>query len=103
MTEDVAGRDAKEEKREMARTNKSNRRGTNCDARIVSVFDGGKVSTRTIYREPGTLRANVVTREGTTSLRIREPFGEDLFFNGFEARTIYRTLQRHYEAAGLPT
>lgn len=88
----------------MARTNREDRRSTNRDSRIVTTFRrGGKVQTRTIYRNDNSIRASVVTENGATSLRIRDPFSGDVIFSGREARTIYRALQRHYEETGRST
>lgn len=88
----------------MARTNRNARRiATNRNARIVSVFNGNQVATRTINRDEYTIRANVITTNDQTSLRIRTPYDGEFFFSGSEARTIYRTLLRHYQNAGLST
>lgn len=88
----------------MARTNRDDRRSTNRDSRIVTTFlAGGRAQTRTIYRNDDSIRASVVTENGTTSLRIRDPFSGDMIFTGREARTIYRTLQRHYQETGRST
>ena len=88
----------------MARTNREDRRSTNRDSRIVTTsLSGGRVQTRTIYRNNDSIRASVETEKGSTSLRIRDPFGGDVVFSGREARTIYRALQRHYEETGRST
>lgn len=85
----------------MSRTNRTRSRATNRDSRIVSVFNGARVATRTIYRSPFSIRASVITDCGATTLRIKTAFGSELFFTGSEARTLYRTLQNHYKAAEL--
>lgn len=86
----------------MTRTNVARPRVTNRDSRIVSVYLGnGSVSTRTIYRAQHAMRANVLTENNLTTLRIRTNNGSEIYLSGAEARTIFRTLRNHYVAAGL--
>lgn len=86
---------------------------SNRNSRIVSRIDRtGKVRTETTNRDGGTLDIAVSTDTRTNTTRVffdaegREGnFGgrADLSLTGSEARTLYRTLQRHFEATGKST
>jgi hypothetical protein len=76
------------------------RRVTNKDARIVTEYNSGARITRTAFRSEGTLKVSVKTQDNFTSLRVRFPDGFHEYFNGREARTIYRALKAHYSQFG---
>ena len=73
----------------------------NRNSRIVTKKNGSKtVTTKPTGRDEGTMHVEIRSKKagnGDTRLFIRDQEGEYLAFNGFEARTLYRTLQRHYE------
>lgn len=78
--------------------------GRNRNSRIVTTRNSGRVKTRTIYRDADSMRVSVLTENGETSLRIQYPClvnrYSNVYFNGREARTLYRILKKHYEAFG---
>ncbi len=93
---------------------KRNRRytPTNKNAHIVNRIDRtGKVRTETARRDNGQLDVAVSTdpRTGATRLFFDEN-GREGNFGGFaslqldgrQARTLFLTLQKHYETTGVP-
>lgn len=60
----------------------------------------GKVRTETVNRDDGTVRIAVSTNKSdATNLYIEMPSdsGKAFRLDGRTARTIYRTLQKHYQ------
>lgn len=62
----------------------------------------GKTRTETARRDERTISVAVSTnpRTESTNLYIDFPQGEVVQFDGREARTLYRTLQKHYREIG---
>lgn len=62
----------------------------------------GKTRTETARRDESTITAAVSTnpRTESTQLFIDFPKGEFVQFDGREARTLYRLLQKHYREIG---
>jgi len=86
-------------------TRRKNRRtqSTNHNATITSRFDrNGKLRTETTRRDEGQLEIAVSTNPQTdaTLLFVDTPTGQTVKFDGRAARTLYRTLQKHYQFAG---
>lgn len=72
-------------------------------SKITSKRTGSRVVTQTSYRDPGTLEVEVSSKDlgsGATRLFMRTGEGEFLALDGNEARTVYRTLQRHFDSTG---
>lgn len=61
----------------------------------------GNLRTETFRRDDNTVSAAVSTnpRNDATRLFIDTPDGQSYSFDGRTARTIYRMLQKHYQAA----
>lgn len=74
---------------------------SNRDSRIVAKENTRRtVVTSTQGRDEGTLFVEAATKRqglGSTRLFIRDGEGQFLALNGAEARTLYRTLQKHFE------
>ena len=73
---------------------------TNRNARIASREDRkGNTRTETVRRDEGSVlfAASTNPRSHSTSVFIDFPEGA-LRLNGFEARTLYRLLRKHYRA-----
>ena len=77
----------------------------NKNARISSRMDRtGKVRTETVRRDPGELTVALSTEPNVDSTRLFVNFGGDfddsIELTGHQARTLYLTLQRHFQALG---
>ena len=74
---------------------------TNRNAAIETRIDRtGKIRTETVNRDNGTVRIAVsTTKSDATNLYIEMPSdsGKAFRIDGRTARTIYRTLQKHYQ------
>ena len=59
----------------------------------------GKLRTETTRRDEDAVNISVSTNPNTdsTNLYIDTPEGETYRFDGRTARTLYRTLQKHYQ------
>jgi hypothetical protein len=85
---------------------------TNKNAHIISRVDRtGKIRTETVRRDANELDVAVSTNPRTGATRVffdaegREGnFGgfASLTLNGRQARTLFLTLQKHYDEAGVP-
>lgn len=79
---------------------KKSRRLSNRNARIVSrINTANTVVTKTTNRDRGLDLVEVSTKlggNGASRLFIRGASGEYIALDGSEARTVYRTLQRHF-------
>jgi len=62
----------------------------------------GKLRTETFRRSEDSTNVAISTNPATdsTMLFIDSPDGQSYSFDGRMARTIYRTLQKHYEFTG---
>lgn len=76
----------------------------NKNARIVQeVNTAGRFKTRTAGRDEGTLNVEISSKRngvGGTHLFIQDGSGKYLTLDGFNARTLYRTLQEHFDSTG---
>lgn len=75
---------------------------TNRNARIEThLTKTGRIRTETRRRDRGSLVASALTNPDTnrTTFYIGRA-GAGFSLNGREARTLFRVLQRHYEATG---
>lgn len=81
---------------------RKNTQSTNHNATIVTREDRtGKLRTETTRRDSGvTVAVSTNPRNDSTNLFIDAPNGDSFRFDGREARTIYRALQKHYRFAG---
>lgn len=82
---------------------KKNTIAQNRNASIRSREDRrGNLRTETFRRDEETASVAVSTnpRNASTRVFIDTPEGETYSFDGRMARTIYRTLQKHYQFAG---
>lgn len=79
----------------MSNTNFQNR---NASIRTLQT-DDNEVRTETFRRDEGTVNVSVTTdrNSNSTKLFIGASEGAAVSFDGRTARTIYRTLQKHYE------
>ncbi len=77
-------------------------RGSNKNARIVSrLTQNNKLRTETTRRDSDALNAAVSTdSSNATKLFLDLADGTKLTFDGHDARTIYRLLDRHYAFTG---
>lgn len=79
---------------------KKSRKLSNRNARIVSrVNTVNTIVTKTTNRDYGSAVVEVSSERGgngASRLFIRERSGEYIVLDGNEARTVYRTLQRHF-------
>ena len=93
-----------------AKKSKKNRRRyeleSNYNARINSrpMRNENGIRTWTANRDYGSMRVSAVTSNtGATNLKI---YGQDEVFvdlNGYEARTLFRVLQKHFGTTGRST
>jgi len=71
---------------------------------VIASKRTSRVVTKTKNRDSGTLVAEAVSKRpdglGATRLFIRDSEGQYLVLNGFEARTVYRVLSRHFDETG---
>jgi hypothetical protein len=82
--------------------NKKNTVAQNRSASIRTREDRrGNLRTETFRRDQDTVSVAISTnpRNDSTRLFIDTPTGESYSFDGRTARTIYRMLQKHYQAA----
>jgi hypothetical protein len=79
---------------------------TNKNARIVSrVARNGEMRTETVRRDPGEFNVSVSTDQRMDSTRLFLDLegrfeGAALELTGAQARTLYLTLQRHFQNVG---
>ena len=87
----------------MVRKNSKRPASKNRNASIRSRVDrNGKLRTETFRRDEGSIQVSVSTNErtNTTRLYVNSPDGSVYRFSGRDARTIYRTLQKHFQNTG---
>lgn len=76
----------------------------NKNARITQEFNSaGRFKTRTVGRDEGTLNVEISSKRGGvggTHLFIQDGEGKYLTLDGYNARTLYRTLADHFSATG---
>lgn len=81
---------------------KRSRKLSNRNARIVSRTNSARtVVTKTSNRDRGSAIVEVTSKlggNGASRLFIRAAQGDYIALDGSEARTVYRTLQRHFDA-----
>ena len=79
---------------------------TNKNARIISRMDrSGNVRTETTRRDEGQFNVAVSTDKSVDSTRLFLDLdgrfeGDAVELTGHQARTLYLTLQRHFETLG---
>ena len=84
----------------MSRSNRSRRSESNRNSRIVTKFSPTSYTarvTRTERRDEGSLNAVAVTDSSNASAFVMSKAGTTIELNGHEARTLFLTLQKHYE------
>ena len=85
----------------MARKNKAPVYQNRSAAIRIRIDRNGKLRTETFRRDEDTVQVAVSTnpKSNSTMLFVDSPDGDAYSFDGRTARTIYRTLQKHYQSA----
>lgn len=84
----------------MSRSKRSRRSQSNRNSRIITKNSNSSDLARTTFtsrRDEGTLNAVAVTDSSNSSAFVLSRAGTTLELNGHEARTLFLTLQKHYD------
>lgn len=85
----------------MSKFKRTRRSGANRNSRIFTKLSPTSAVARTTFtahRDEGTLQAAIATDSSNSSAFVISKGGTTVELNGHEARTLYRTLSRHYDS-----